>query len=313
MQLDSLKPLRGKTALVTGAGGFIGARLCGLLRENGVRVLGTTRSEAQLDCVDETISLDLAQPAEVRAVFERNRFDVIFHLAGATSAARSIEQVAPTFLANLASTVWLLEAAAKHQCERIVLAGSQEDPQAASGGRVVPSSPYSASKHAAAAYGLMFHQTFSVPVVLARIFMVYGPGQRDLRKLIPYVTTSLLRHESPRLTSGRRAVDWVYVDDVARDLALAAAVPGLAGKTIDIGTGVLTPVRAVARRLGEMMNSRVKPIFGELADRADEQEFAADTASRHRLLGDAPVTPLDVGLRHTIEWYTQTAKTRPSG
>ena len=49
-------------------------------------------------------------------------------------------------------------------------------------------------------------------------------GQRDERKLVPYVINSLLR-ESPQLSSGSRAVDWVYVDDVVDAFFVAAAAP----------------------------------------------------------------------------------------
>ena len=68
-----------------------------------------------------------------------------------------------------------------------------------------------------------------LPVVHLRVFMVYGPGQLDLRKLVPYVTVSLLRGEAPRLTSGARAVDWIYVDDVVDAFLRAAVAPGAGG------------------------------------------------------------------------------------
>ena len=68
-----------------------------------------------------------------------------------------------------------------------------------------------------------------------RIFMVYGPGQRDTRKLVPYVTTSLLRGEMPELTSGAREVDWIYVDDVVEAFLAAAVAPGAEGTSLDVG------------------------------------------------------------------------------
>jgi nucleoside-diphosphate-sugar epimerase len=301
----SLALLRGKTALVTGAGGFIASRLCGLLRECGARVIGTSRWQQSLEGVDETIQLDLTSAAAVERALSQHHPDFVFHIAGVTSAARSLDMVRPTLEANLISTVSILEAAAKHRCERVVIAGSLEEPRVSAAGEITPTSPYAASKLAAACYGRMFFELFQVPVVMARIFMVYGPGQRDLQKLIPFVTTSLLKGEPPKLTSGRRPVDWVFVDDVARDLALAALLPGLEGKSLDIGTGTLTPVAAVAKRLGELMRSTVQPIFGEVADRVAEQVVAADVNARRRLLGNVETTSLDDGLQQTIDWYRQ--------
>ncbi len=51
---------------------------------------------------------------------------------------------------------------------------------------VVPPSPYGAAKWAAAAYARMFHALYGTPVVIVRPSMVYGPGQGDLDKIVPY-------------------------------------------------------------------------------------------------------------------------------
>lgn len=238
-------------------------------------------------------------------MIEKSAPDFVFHLAAVTSAARDVSMVRATFDANVVSTINLLEAQAIHPPKRFVLAGSLETPRVEADGSIAPSSPYAASKLVAGAYARLFNDRFNVPCVNARIFMVYGPGQRDVRKLIPYVATSLLRGRAPQLSSGKRQVDWVYVEDVARDLALAAVTPGIEGKTIDIGTGVLTPVSAVAQKLGQIMRSEVTPVIGQIADRPDEQVLAADVNARRELLGDSTTTTLDEGLSRTIEWYRE--------
>ena len=52
-------------------------------------------------------------------------------------------------------------------------------------------------------YANMFHALYGVPVVNARLFMVYGPDQKDNTKLVPYVMLSP-PGDSPRITSGKR-------------------------------------------------------------------------------------------------------------
>jgi nucleoside-diphosphate-sugar epimerase len=145
---------------------------------------------------------------------------------------------------------------------------------------------------------------YAAPVVTARLFMVYGPGQRDERKLVPYVVRSLLAGESPRVSSGVRPVDWVYVADVVEALLCCATAPGLEGRTIDVGTGRLTTVRDVALRLSRLIGGG-EPIFGVVEDRPFEQVRAADPAALTALLGRPP-TALDAGLRDTVAWYRQT-------
>ena len=151
------------------------------------------------------------------------RPDWIFHLASHVTGARDLAVVLPTFHGNLTTTVNLLTAATEVGCQRLVLVGSLEEPELGTA-EAVPASPYAASKWAASGYARFFHANYETPVAVARLFMVYGPEQEDSRKLVPYVTLSFLRGEAPRLTSGARQIDWIYVDDaVAGLLAVARA------------------------------------------------------------------------------------------
>ena len=93
----------------------------------------------------------------------------------------------------------------------------------------------------------MFQSLYGVSVVVPRVFIVYGPGQDDPKKLIPYVVSSLLRGESPKLSSGTRPVDWVYVDDVAEGL-IAAALARDVTERVDLGSGTLVTVREIVEQ-----------------------------------------------------------------
>ncbi len=145
--------------------------------------------------------------------------------------------ILPTFHSNLASTVNLLTMAAETGCRRVVLTGSLAEPDPKNG-ELFPSAPYAAAKWASSGYARMFHALYQFPVVIARVFMVYGPAQQDLTKLIPYVTLSLLRGETPKITSGDRLVDWVYVSDVVEGFVALGQAPGIDGETLDLGSGL---------------------------------------------------------------------------
>src|SRR5262249_11002191 len=141
------------------------------------------------------------------------------HLASHVSGSRNLTAVLPTLQANLISTVNLMTAAVEADCPRIVLAGSLEESH---GSDAVPSSPYAAAKSSASSYARMFHSLYGLQTITLRIAMVYGPDQPDESKLIPYVIRSLLGGNAPRLSSGRREVDWVYIEDVV-DAMIASA------------------------------------------------------------------------------------------
>ena len=228
--------------------------------------------------------------------------DIIYHLGSHVAGSRSLELVLSTFQSNLASTVNLLTAATKIGCERIILAGSMEEPGNESNG-YIPCSPYAAAKWASNGYAKMFHALYQLPVAVARIFMVYGPGQNDFNKLIPYVILSLLRGESPKLTSGNRQIDWIYVDDVVQGLIALAIAPNLQGGIIDLGSGELTSIQIIVKKLIEIINPGLTPQFGSLPERLLEQTRVARLAETEKKIHWKPQISLDVGLDRTISWY----------
>ena len=289
-----------RRALVTGASGFIGAHLCRRLRRDGTDVYAVSRTTTSSELEDlNWMHADLGSVDAVREVLAAARPSVIFHLASHVSGSRDLDAVLPTFHDNLTTTVNLLTVATEVGCERIVLAGSleEQDPGA------VPGSPYAAAKFAASIYARMFDALYGTPVVVARLFMVYGPGQRDLRKLVPYSTLSLLRREAPQVTSGERPVDWIYIDDVIDGLLAAAETDGLAGQTVDVGSGELVTVRSVIEHLNRLTGSPVTLEFGRLPDRAMERVRAADVERTVAQMGWRPTVSLEEGLRRTVQWY----------
>jgi UDP-glucose 4-epimerase len=183
------------------------------------------------------------------------------------------------------------------------LVASLEEP-VLDGGPVQLSSPYAVAKACCTYYGLMFHQLYGVPVTMLRPFMTYGPGQKPY-KLIPYTILSLLKAESPKLSSGVRPVDWVYVDDVITAFLKAAVQPEAVGARIDVGSGTLVPVREVAEQIQQLIPNSPPLLLGALPDRVTEMVRCAETETAARVLDWRATTPLAEGLQKTIEWYRE--------
>jgi nucleoside-diphosphate-sugar epimerase len=286
--------------LVTGASGFLGGALLAELARRGAAVEAVSRRAGARGGGASWHAADLVDPEAVDRLFERTRPEIVFHLASEVTGRRDLDLVRPTFERNLAAAVHLLVAATRAECRRIVLAGSMESPALESG--EAPGSPYAAAKAGQALYARLFHALYGAPVATARIFMVYGPGQGDLTKLVPYAILEALAGRAPRLASGARAVDWIYVDDVARGLLALAAAPGIEGQTLDLGSGVATPVGEVAARIARAAGAPA-PVEGVLPPRPLETERVADPARTLAATGFSPQIGLDDGLARTLAWY----------
>jgi nucleoside-diphosphate-sugar epimerase len=300
--------LAGRRVLVTGASGFLGQHVCLAVRRSRADLHVAVRDVAHLPRREQyqgVWALDVRDLARMRRVVTDVSPHVMFHLAGFASAAPSLDLVLPMLEHNLLGTVHALLAAAEAGCERIVLVCSAEELRGAAG---TVTSPYGAAKTAATVYARFFERVAGLPVVLTRPMVAYGPRQNQT-KLVPYVVTSLLRNEVPRLSSGSRVCDFVYVDDVVRGLLLAATGANLSGQMLELGSGRATRVRDLVDRVVELVGATADPAYGALADRPEEPMEPADLAATYRLVGWAPEWSLDQGLLATIAHYRRLMNT----
>jgi nucleoside-diphosphate-sugar epimerase len=298
--------LSAETVLVTGASGFIGSNLCERLARSGAEVHAVSRAvRPDLPARVRPWRSDISHSEEVKRIFREVKPTVVFHLAGHVQGSRALEQVEASLVGNLVTAVHMLTAAVESGCERIVLTGSQDepDPGESDATEFVPPSPYAASKLASSAYTRMFHALYDCPTSIARIFMGYGPAQRDLQKLVPYVILSLLRGQAPRVGSGSRPMDWIFVDDIVDGLLLTAKSPRALGKTVHLGTGTLHTARQAVESIVRLMKSRLSPEFGAVPDRRAEKARGANVEETRALLGWQPAVAFDLGLERTIAWY----------
>ena len=291
-----------RTVLVTGASGFIGSRLCERLSDLGAIVHGVSRRQRKDGAVSRWWQAELDDEFATKRLVESIAPDIIFHLASFVSGKREMEYVMPAVRSNFLSTLNLLISATGVACPKIVLTGSLEEAEG-DVATATPVSPYAAAKGAASTYARMFHSLYGTPVVTARLFMVYGPNQKDHSKLVPYVSLSLLRGQLPQLMSGTREVDWIYVDDVVDAYLSLARQEGIEGETIDVGSGELTSVRCVVEHLVEIVRPGARAEFGGVADRPFERVRVADVEHAYSLTGWQPKTPLVEGLKQTVDWY----------
>jgi UDP-glucose 4-epimerase len=292
-------------ALVTGAAGFLGAHLVSRLLHDGVEVHGVSRVARSTPAEVRWHRSAFDEAAEIDHVVRTVRPDVIFHLGGQVTSAFDLDRIGPTFTSLLASTVHVLASATKLGVGRIVLAGSYTEPD----DRGTPAaSPYAAAKACASLYARTFHALYRTPVVVARTFMSYGPGQRA-SQLIPHVIGSLLEGRAPRLSDGGYAADWIYADDVIDGMLRCAMHPTLSGQIVELGTGRLTTVREIAERIAQLLEARVPLRFGDRPTGTHPLRPPADVTHTQALLEWHPTTTVEAGLGRTVAWFRRRAET----
>jgi GDP-4-dehydro-6-deoxy-D-mannose reductase len=312
ISIASRRPAGNVRVLVTGANGFAGKHLCKHLRAQGDEVVEAYGPPVR-GARPHSILLDVTDPANVRAVVEAARPEVVVHLAGFSSVAKSHEDPGRVFSVNTLGPVHLLAAARDAAPRaRILLIGSAEMYGAIpSGSRATedlpqrPTTPYASSKVAAEVAGFQFHRATGLEVIGVRPFNHIGAGQAS-HFVVPSFAgqiEALRAGKSPAvLQVGDLTVtrDFSHVEDVVEAYRLLAlrATPGEAynvcsgeGRTIRSLLDEMLQIAGVEVRI-EVDRRRFRP--------ADLPNLVGDP-TKLRKLGWQPSRSVRDALRDALD------------
>ncbi|MCL4553471.1 MAG: NAD(P)-dependent oxidoreductase, partial [Candidatus Marsarchaeota archaeon] len=290
----------GRRVLVTGASGFIGTHLCEALSRLGALVFGLDLTELPVPYVHRMLMADLKDSDATRSALYEIKPDLIYHLAGLVTASQQADLVLPMLQNNLVSTVNLLCATLSYSRQRVVVVGSSEE-IGSSYTEGIPTSPYAAAKSASMMYARMFFHLYKLPVVMARPFMAFGPRQQPA-KFVPYVILSLLRNESPAVSSTHRIADLIYVTDLVRGFLKVGVQASVEGRAIDLGTGTGIRLGDVTDLLVKLTRSSARPRLEEGPGRTEEYPQIANIEQTRHAIDWCPIWSLQEGLAETVGW-----------
>jgi UDP-glucose 4-epimerase len=313
-----------RQALVTGGAGFIGSHLVDLLVDRDWTVLVVDDlSTGRLDHIAaarrrgkvSVLVMDVRAP-ELAAAAVRFSPEVVFHLAAQSKVRPSVEDPLADASVNILGTINVLVSAVQSGARRVVFASSGgamygEGVRLPAVERAVkrPASPYGISKKVVEDYFRWFRDTYSLSYVLLAMANVYGPRQDPGLEggVTAIFARAMLDGRRPTIFGdGRQSRDFVYVEDVVDAFLRAADARG--GLLLNIGSGRETTVLELYDTLARLIGFVGKPDIA--APKAgDVRRSVLDPARAKAALGWEAWTPLEEGLRRTVEWY----RSQPGG
>ncbi|HEX2091279.1 MAG TPA: SDR family NAD(P)-dependent oxidoreductase [Longimicrobiaceae bacterium] len=314
--------------LVTGGAGFIGSHVCDRLVARGDEVVALDSFDPfydpavkrrNLTALDRSrrfrlIEADIRDPVGVEAALDGigGKVDAVVHLAARAGVRPSIERPVDYVDTNVGGTMALLETARRRGIRRFVFGSSSSVygdaapvPFSESDPVAQPISPYAATKRAGELLCHTYAHLHGLSVVCLRLFTVYGPRQRPDLAIHKFARLMAAGEEIPVYGDGTTERDYTYVDDIVQGiegaLRYTAEHPGTF-EVFNLGESRTVSLAELVELLSGALG--VEPRIRRLpAQPGDVTRTFASVDRARRLLGYAPSTPIEEGIRRFVDWF----------
>lgn len=324
-----------QTILVTGAAGFIGSYVAARLASMGHRVVGCDNfndyydpqlkrdrlaailAPAGVTC--ETV--ELADTAQVAALFDRVQPSLVVHLAAQAGVRYSLQNPAAYIQSNLVGFGNILEACRQHKIAHLLYASSSsvygnnaKTPFSEADQTDEPVSLYAATKKSNELMAHSYSHLYRLPATGLRFFTVYGPWGRPDMAYFSFSKNMLEGKTIPVFAEGLLRRDFTYVDDIVEGIVRLLFKPssegaGVPHSVFNIGNNqpviVLDFIRTLEQALGVDAKLDFQPMQA-----GDVPATHADTSKLQAWVGYAPSTPLATGLGRFAQWYKDWSSSR---
>ena len=305
--------------LVTGGAGFIGSNTVDELVRRGHDVIVlddlSAGKEANLQKVWQQITFIRGSITDRETMAKACRgADYVLHLAARTSVPGSVKQPLETNQINVDGTLNVLVAARDAGVRRVVFASSSSiygdtaTLPTHEATPLEPISPYGVSKLVGELYGRVFHRTYGLDFVALRYFNVFGPRQdpgSPYSGVLSLFISAMRDGGQPNVFGdGEQSRDFTYVENVVTANLQVCEMPGIAGRSFNLGTGGRYTLNYTLQLLAGFAHRAAKPKYGPPRE-GDIRDSQADISLAQQILGYEPEVTFEAGLHKTWDWYLE--------
>jgi UDP-glucose 4-epimerase len=304
--------------MITGGTGFVGSHLCDELVNDKHEVILLARNDKKKNNIAQNYNkinleyVDVTDFLELEKSIEKNKPDVIFHLAGETSHKKSFDNPMYDLDVNAKSTLCILEKIKNLnlKCKFIlgstfVVIGKPEKLPVNEDSVCNPTTIYGTNRLTSENYCKIYNNVYNLDTRVFRITNSFGPREQIIpsKNAINYLIHNAFSGEDVTIYSeGKFFRDLIYISDVISGIKLIMT-KGKSGETYWISSGKETWFYDLAKILQELCDSKIKYVDPpEYTQKVDVGNFIVDN-SKLRSLGWKPEISVKEGISKTLEYF----------
>ena len=317
-----LNEYEGKTILVTGGAGAIGGNLCKKLSDlkaKKVIILDDLSSAYEWNIPQaKNISFihgSILDDEMLKRAF-KEKPEYVFHLAAHFANQNSVDNPEKDLMVNGIGILKVLQYAQLVNVKRFVYSSSgcgvyglnSKMPFEEHDISISLHTPYQVTKLLGELYTNYFYNLYKLPIVNARFFNVYGPGEvpGKYRNVIPnFFYWAMSGKALPITGDGTETRDWTYVGDIINGLLAMGIKEEAIGEAINLGSGVEHRVIDMANLVNKITGNKAGIVYTERRDWDVKTRLLSCTTKANRILGYKPQMKFEDGLLRVHEWFVE--------
>lgn len=304
--------------IVTGGAGFIGSHIVDrLIKARHKAAIIDNLSSGKKENLNKKAKFykaDIQDSKKISEVFEKEKPEVVFHLAAQINVRESVRNPIFDAKVNIIGSLNIINSFIKTSKslnnKKFIFAstggaiyGDADTIPTLETHKEFPLSPYGICKLNIEKYLNYFYKVFGLNYVSLRYGNVYGPRQdsRGEAGVVAIFCGKMLEKKQPIINGdGRQTRDFVYVDDVVEANILAMEKNNIG--EYNIGTVRETDINTIFKKLNGIIGKDFKEVHGP-AQAGEQKKSCLDFSKAKKELGWRPKWRLDGGLRKTAEWF----------
>jgi len=303
-----------KNVLVTGGAGFIGSHLVDKLIEEGhnVSILDNLSSgkEENINPKAKFYKMDIQDP-EIIDIFDKEKFDTVFHLAAQAIVDTAYENPLETIKTNIIGTANILEICRKrNNISSIIIVSSDKAYGKAKELPYKESSPlsgdhpYDFSKSATDLLAQTYYKTYNMPIAITRFSNTFGPRDPNLSRIIPGIFESIIENKELQVRSNGKLVrEYTNVKDIVDGcIKLSENIEKVKGEAFNFGSNNIFNVVNLIKKVEEILNVKVNYKILNIANNEIPEQYLDYTKASH-LLNWKPETNFEQEIKESFAWY----------
>jgi len=311
-----------KTVLVTGGAGAVGSNLVkrlGELETKKIIILDNLSSSYEWNIPRSPkvlfIKGDILDDEKLKWAF-KEKPDIVYHLAAHFANQNSVDNPETDLMVNGMGILKVLQYAHLVQVERFIYSSSgcgiygpdSTMPFQEHDTSMQLYTPYQVTKMLGELYTNYFYNLYSLPIVNARFFNSYGPGEvpGQYRNVIPnFFYWAMHGQPLPITGSGEETRDFTYVGDIVNGLLAMAYYKDAVGESINLGAGREIMIKDLAQWINEITDNKAGIVFKERRDWDKKNRLLSCIDKAKRIIKYDPKMEFKEGLKNIYKWFQE--------